>query len=305
MAHVVVALLPVALALMIVAPVSAVDSGKIIQSNVCEPLNAPTITSTIPVEPLDAPSFTIEGTGQPDALIQLVNNGVAVGAGLVTADGVYAIMMPLAEGENRVTATVGNACESKSSAEVLILRTVSSPAGGDPTGRPDTGPDDEGTAAPTTPPVGGIPDVSTLPGDEPAPGEDIHEGDTEGGELEITSPPDGATTKDVKTLVTGVAPPGSVVSIYVNGHGVARVIADEEGTFGAVVPLDAGNNVIRARAATSDGKAYQDTIRAQSNPPGTGAITTVQAIILLIAVVVLAVVAVTVLWRYRTKTRRR
>jgi Glucodextranase, domain B len=155
-------------------------ASTIVESKICNPFNAPTITAPASQSQTTSSSIHVAGAATSGMTITVTNNGTGAGA-TIAASGSYGLEIPLSIGTNDLVATTVNDCDTvKNSSIVTVTRTIlhgapmapTSPSGSTSTGTSgsasSTLPISSITPAPatnsiTTTPVVPVPAVPTVP----------------------------------------------------------------------------------------------------------------------------------------------
>lgn len=235
------------------APLMLFGVTTSIQSSICQPLNAPTISTPVAGNTVAVGALYVAGTSDLDTTVTVSVDGQPA-ASVTTVSGEYGVSVSVAGGTRTLTAHAANQCDSVASAPVTI--NVQSP-------QPPTPPDPGPTPTPTPPPA---PNPAPSPSPRPAP--------RPGGTRQITylpvtsQPRDTTPTSEPLTLSIDSALDGSKVSyssVYVSGTlsraGIVKItkngivlaeLSSPATTFGFTVPLTDGENKLTITASTSD-----------------------------------------------------
>ncbi|HSD56443.1 MAG TPA: hypothetical protein VLA92_04810 [Candidatus Saccharimonadales bacterium] len=261
-------------ALLVVTPVKALANQ--VQSTICPPLAAPSITAPATTSETNQSSVHVVGIAPAGKVVTVYRNGLGSGATTATSNGTYAIETPIDSGNNQLMASTSNECNTmRQSSAVTVKRTTY--ATPDPDTTPTTAPPPAQTAptpAPsittTRPVVIDLTPVTTassaLPTPLPAAPQISSEPDNAITEIQkevITDPKPGETIKSERMWVKGKAKPLSVVAIYINLVIAAQVVADEAGSYGALVDLQPGSNSVHVKAIAQDGSRTTRVINIQ------------------------------------------
>lgn len=251
------------MALLLNNPFNFASASTTIQANICRTsYTAPIITEPAQAVETKDPSIVVKGTGEPDMTIMIVDNGTNVGSATVGGDGSFALQVPLIVGDNTLIARETDGCTTHDSGAVNIHRTAippfEQPSGSTQSARDATLPksgsnfslgDGESALSPS------------LPSGTPQTGE--QSGSTSG--AIILQPHDGAQFSEGQIWVRGTASPGGVVTIFLNGREVARVVAGEDGSFAVMITLKPGDNTIQAVVENEGQSIASREIRVRFN----------------------------------------
>lgn len=245
----------------------AYANDRTINSHICAS-GPPILLSPVDGSQTTNSTAVASGTTLVNTPVTIKSNGNAVAWTTSAGDGTFSVGTPLVLGTNTITAEVTNTCSVllTSNAATITRNALPPPPTPTPTPAPAPAPQPAPTPLPVvTPPSSPV--VETPPIDTPPTTTPVNP-DTP----VIERPKDGSTTDDGKTTVSGQAKPFSVVEIIVNSEVVAKVIASEDGTFTAQVPLKSGSNKVQARVlAANDVRLISDllTITYQEKKPDT------------------------------------
>lgn len=219
-----------------------------IQAIICRPFVEPTITLPASGTTTTDDSVVVRGTGDAGMTATISRSTVEVGAATIMHDGTYMVDVPLAEGDNQLMAREVDACgTTQDSTVVHIRRDTNGPGAGSGNTSLGTGIDQSEPLPPVQLPAVGGPIVPTP--------------DTPGfGKPTILHPTANEVVHSSRLWVSGTAPPGSVVTISVNGTDVAEVVASDTGEYGAMVNIDVGSDTVQARATQGQQAATSDPV---------------------------------------------
>jgi hypothetical protein len=232
-----------------------------IQANICQAsFTGPAITDPQSDTQTSDSSIIVKGTGEPNMGVTILENGVSVGTATILPDGTYALEVPLAVGDNILVAREATSCTTIDSTTITVHR---------PTPPQPPKPSPSSPSSPAKPPASHNPSVGILPignGSTPsAPAQPASPG-SEFFTPTITYPTKNQQFTTAHTWVTGRAQPGSLVVIYVNGAEAARVIASDSGTYGAMVSLTSGKNMIYVRSELNGKSMTSNVVSVEFNP---------------------------------------
>lgn len=239
-----------------------------IRANICNDFAAPTVTEPSGPVTTDASSITIQGTGEPNLSVTITDNTVDVGTSTIAPDGSYGLSVPLSVGDNELTASSTNGCETKASATVTVHRTA-------PPQPPATPPEDESLppSSETQSPSDTATSVPSISPHVPSIGQPQPTTKTpppsSPGYMQptITRPRNNETSSVQSVVVAGQASPYSTVTIYVNGKVVANVMASESGAYSVTVVLHPGKNTIQVQATKGKNTAFSSVITVYYTQP--------------------------------------
>jgi hypothetical protein len=249
------------------ASAAAASDTTAIHSGICNSgFMAPLITAPTTGTTTESSSTTVKGTGEAGMNVTILVNGQTKAATAISSSGTFSVQVPLGIGTNSIVASMTDGCTTtKDSPAVTVERKRKTPAsapanGGTPSGSPAAS---GGSSTPAPSRSTPVVNADTLGNEEPP----AKEKDTLTDVLKITSIRDGDHTDVTPRWVAGIAHPGSVVILYVNGKEVARVVADEEGMFGAEVNLRNGSNTIKVVEEYNGKRVGEKRLRVTYTPP--------------------------------------
>jgi hypothetical protein len=193
------------------------------------------------------PSVVISGTGQAAMPVTIISDGVVIGVATIAADGSFEVTAPLTAGDNIIIANETNDCDTiKESKPITITRQDTAEEQSVNTQAPSVlGQQSTDTVAIAPHHILNQP-ISNTPNS------------TDFIVPKITQPISGEAYAVEHILTMGIASPGSLATIYVNGLSTARVVVASDGLYGATVELRSGENTLRvssekdSKVATSD-----------------------------------------------------
>jgi hypothetical protein len=245
----------IGLALAVILAPSIVFAATNVQTKICNPFNAPSITAPASGSSTSNSSIHLVGYSSPGTVVNVLKNGSGSGATTAATDGTYGISVPLDTGSNSLVASVTNDCNTiKKSATFQALRVaVATPVTATPTETTTT------QATPTIKPTA-KPEVTTLT-TTPAPIETaastaaaIETAKQEQAQKEIIAEPRaGDVLSNERTWISGKTTATTKVDIYVNRTVAASVVSADDGIYGAMVNIRSGQNTIQVQATAADG----------------------------------------------------
>jgi hypothetical protein len=237
----------------------AFAASTTIQTNICSDFIAPVINEPV-TGSTDDSSIQVAGTGEPNMTVAIRDNGLTVGTSLIAGDGTFSLQVPLVVGDNVLIARTADNCKTKDSSSVTIHRNAPPEPPAPP--KPNTPSSSVPQSNSPLPPVVETPSEGALP--QPSLGQPLPPKIPKPtpGYLRpvITEPRNNHIGNAKKIWVGGKAAPFSTVAIYVNYIVVAIVTADENGSFGAMVELQQGENSLQVRANLGKSAAFSDSI---------------------------------------------
>jgi hypothetical protein len=241
----------------ILTPVAALAADSLIGVSVCTSL--PQVSISLPVNGTQTTRASINVIGVADSgdSLSLIRNDNQVAATTVGPSGNFELSIPLVIGSNVLKAHVQNSCDipADSSTVTIIRNTPPSPPGSSSFSDSSSGQ--------------GFGDIFTryIPSTNPS-------ATTNGNQaplLSILYPPDGFSTGATSIEVSGNAPPGSEIHIYLNGIEQGWASVGNDGYYLLLVKLKTGANLITVKVANSNlSTSIKVTRLASSNSFGTG-----------------------------------
>jgi len=208
-----------------------------IQSSICEPVSAPVFT--IQDSTTTATTEIVSGTTSSNISVSVQRNTQHIATLTSDGTGTFSLQVSLAPGSNNFTATSTNSCGSASSQDpITITRTLQqntespiTPIATAPSAEEPI----EQEVTPTTPSTTIKPDAITL---------------------RITVP-SGAIGTSASTLITtdesvflkGMSHPSAHIEISNNDIEVVNLTAASDGSFGVLIPLSKGTNILTIHAS--------------------------------------------------------
>ena len=208
-----------------------------IQSSICEPVSAPVFT--IQDSTTTATTGIVSGTTSSNISVSVQRNAQHIATLTSDGTGAFSLQVSLAPGSNSFTATSTNSCGSASSQDpIIITRTLQqntespiTPIATAPNAEEPT----EQEVTPTIPSTTTKPDAITL---------------------RITVP-SGSIGTSARTLITtdesvflkGMSHPSAHIEISNNDIKVADLTAAGDGSFGVLIPLSKGTNILTIHAS--------------------------------------------------------
>lgn len=247
------------LAIAFVLVPSIVFADTNVQTKICSPFNAPSITAPASGSSTSDSSLHLVGYADPGLVVSIQKNGAGSGATTATSDGSYAINVPLDTGNNDLVASHTDDCNTvKKSATVQAMRiavvTPSSPDSNTPANTPVVGspitqakPVEVKTLT-TAPAV-----VTTTDTTDPITAASQSAAQEEAKKAIIAEPKPGEVLSSERTWITGKTTPVTKVDIYVNRAVAASVVSADDGVYGALVSIKPGKNTIQVQATAADG----------------------------------------------------
>ena len=208
-----------------------------IQSSICEPVSAPVFT--IQDSTTTATTEIVSGTTSSNISVSVQRNTQHIATLTSDGTGTFSLQVSLAPGSNSFTATSTNSCGSASSQDpIIITRTLQQNTESPITPivtAPNTEEPAEQEVTPTTPSTTAKPEAITL---------------------RITVP-SGAIGTSASTLITtdesvflkGMSHPSAHIEISNNDIKVADLTAAGDGSFGVLIPLSKGTNILTIHAS--------------------------------------------------------
>jgi len=208
-----------------------------IQSSICEPVSAPVFT--IQDSTTTATTEIVSGTTSSNISVSVQRNTQHIATLTSDGTGTFSLQVSLAPGSNSFTATSTNSCGSASSQDpIIITRTLQ-----------------QNTESPITP-------IATAPSAE----EPIEQEVTPTTPSTTTKPdaitlritvPSGSIGTSARTLITtdesvflkGMSHPSAHIEISNNDIKVADLTAAGDGSFGVLIPLSKGTNILTIHAS--------------------------------------------------------
>lgn len=267
------------LAVGVVALPSSAAAQTVIQSKICNPFNAPTLTAPAPDTRTNSSSIHVAGNGTPSLAVTITKNGVNVGTVQTPSSGTYGLEIPLDPGVNTLDAMSTNECGTlKASATITVTRTSTAitlltPATVTPI--TPSAPAPAASASPNTSNTSkSAPAATGSAKSTPASNNTLLQEQmilnspaavngiplpvattlTSSQQKVVTKPKSGETVDNDRTWVSGIAAPLTNVSVYVNEVIAARVTSDDTGSYGALIQLEEGANKVYVLAKNSDGE---------------------------------------------------
>jgi len=246
-----------------------------IQSSICEPVNVPVFTTQDSTT--TATTEIISGTTSSNIAVSVQRNTQHIATLTSDSSGTFSLQVSLAPGSNSFTATSTNNCGSASSQDpVTITRTlqqnqespmtpiIASPSNEEPA---------EQEVTPTTQETTTKPDVITLRITAPS--------------GEIGTAANTLTTSDESVFLKGMSHPSAHIEISNNDIKVADLIAANDGSFGVLIPLSKGTNILTIQASFAGVSTTQilTYIRNEKDTPQFTALTISGAVVIGAAIV--------------------
>lgn len=227
-----------------------------VQTKICNPFDAPSITAPASGSSTSDSSIHLVGRGEPGMVVSISKNGNGSGATTATGDGSYAINVPLDTGNNSLVASTINDCNTvKKSSALQALRTTAATPASSTTAEAVAAQNNTPAAVNQTLRSIEVAALTKMPA--PAPTDtDTEEVSVEQQQAQkeiITEPKAGEVLTSERTWITGKTTPVTKVDIYVNQAVAASVVSADDGVYGAMVSIKPGKNTIQVQATRADG----------------------------------------------------
>jgi len=227
--------------LLLLLTLSPATFATTIQSSICEPVSAPVFT--IQDSTTTATTEIVSGTTSSNISVSVQRNTQHIATLTSDEAGAFSLQVSLAPGSNSFTATSTNSCGSASSQDpIIITRTLQqnteSPITPITTASSAEEPIEQEvtpTPTPTTPSTTTKPDAITLRITVPS------------GAIDTSAST--LTTTDESVFLKGMSHPSAHIEISNNGIKVANLTATSDGSFGVLIPLSKGTNVLTIHAS--------------------------------------------------------
>lgn len=222
----------------ILAPATALATNSSIGVSVCTSL--PQVSISLPADGTQttAASINVIGTADSNDSLSLLRNDNQVAATTIGPSGDFELSIPLVIGTNVLKAHVQDSCgiPADSNTVTILRNTPPSPPGPSSFSSFSSGQGFGGTS------------TEYIPSTNPS----ATTGENQVPSLSISYPPDGFSTSATSIKVSGDAPPGSEIHIYLNGTEQGWVSVGDDGHYLLLVKLKTGANLITVKIAGSN-----------------------------------------------------